>query len=58
MKNVKELKAIMTAVFAINRSSENQDNDIALILDYAFRKFFGANTNLLILACAGKLNKK
>ncbi len=58
MKNEKVLKAVLTAVFAINRTNENPDNDITLILDYAFRKFFGANTNLLILACAGKTKQE
>ncbi len=58
MKKEKELKAVLTAVFAINRTSENQDKDISLILDYAFRTFFGANTNLLILACAGKTKQE
>lgn len=54
MKNIKEVQAILTAIFAINRTSEHEDKDITLILDYAFRRLFGSNTNLLILACAGK----
>lgn len=58
MKKKEELKAILTAIFAINRTNENSDKDISLILDYAFRKFFGANTNLLILACAGKTKQE
>lgn len=58
MKKKEELKAILTAIFAINRTNENSDKDISLILDYAFRTFFGANTNLLILACAGKTKQE
>ena len=54
MKHTNELEAILTAIFAINRTSEHEDKDISLILDYAFRRLFGANTNLLILACIGK----
>ena len=54
MKHTNELKAILTAIFAINRTSEYEDNDITLILDYAFRRLFGANTNLLLLSCIGK----
>ena len=42
MKNTKEVKAILTAIFAINRTGEHEDKDISLILDYAFRRLFGA----------------
>ena len=54
MKHTNELKAILTAIFAINKTSEHEDKDITLVLDYAFRRLFGANTNLLILSCIGK----
>ena len=54
MKNIKELQPILTALFALNQTSPNKDPEIGLILDYAYRTFFGANTNLLILACLGK----
>ena len=56
MKNTKtmeEIKAVLTAIFAINRTGSN-DTDISLIIDYAFRRLLGGNTNLLILICAGK----
>ena len=58
MKHTNELKAILTAIFAINKTSEHEDNDITLVLDYAFRRFFGANTNLLILSCIGKTKEQ
>ena len=58
MKHTNELEAILTAIFAINRTSEHEDKDIYLILDYAFRRLFGANTNLLILACIGKTKEE
>lgn len=58
MKHTNELDAILTAIFAINRTSEHEDKDISLILDYAFRRLFGANTNLLILACIGKTKEE
>lgn len=58
MKNTKEVKAILMAIFAINRTSEHEDKDITLVLDYAFRRFFGANTNLLMLACVGKTKEQ
>ena len=58
MKHTNELKAILTAIFAINKTSEYEDNYITLVLDYAFRRLFGANTNLLILSCIGKAKEQ
>ena len=54
MKHTDEVQAILTAIFAINKTSEREDKDITLVLDYAFRRLFGANTNLLHLSCIGK----
>ena len=54
MKHTNEVQAILTAIFAINRTCEREDKDITLVLDYAFRRRFGANTNLLSLSCIGK----
>ena len=54
MKRLDELKFLLTSVLAINATSEHKDPDIARILDYAFRRLYGANTNLLLLACIGK----
>lgn len=39
MKNTKEIKAILTAIFAINKTSEHEDKDISKILYYAFEDF-------------------
>ena len=58
MKHTDELKPLLTAIFAINSTSEHEDKDISLVLDYAFRRFFGANTNLLTLACIGKTKEQ
>ena len=58
MKHTNEVQSILTAIFAINRTSEHEDKDISIVLDYAFRRFFGANTNLLILACLGKTKEQ
>ena len=55
MKHTNEVQAILTAIFAINSTS---DKDITLVLDYAFRQLFGANTNLLILSCIGKTKEQ
>ena len=53
MKNTKEVQAILTSIFCLNRTG-NEDKEITLILDYAFRRLFGANTNLLMLSCLGQ----
>ena len=58
MKHTDEVQAILTAIFAINRTSEREDKDITLVLDYAFRRLFGANTNLLLLSCVGKTKEQ
>ncbi len=58
MKNTKEIQPILTALFAINRTSEHEDKDITLLLDYAFRRLFDSNTNLLIWACVGKTKEE
>ena len=54
MKNTKELQPILTAIHCINYVSEHRDPDIWKLTDYAFRRLFGANTNLLTLVCVGK----
>ena len=58
MKHENEVQAILTAIFAINRTSEHEDKDISLILDYAFRRLFGTNTNLLLISCIGKTKEQ
>lgn len=58
MKNTKEVQSILTAIFVINRTGGHEDKDISLILDYAFRRLFGANTNLLLLSCLGKTKEQ
>ena len=58
MKHTDEVQAILTAIFAINKTSEREDKDITLVLDYAFRRLFGANTNLLLLSCIGKTKQQ
>jgi len=53
MRNIKEVTAILTSIYCINFCNENSDNDINKIIGYAFRRFFGANTNLISLCCIG-----
>ncbi len=54
MKNTKEVRAILTAIYCINQTSEHKDEDVAMICDYAFRRLLDANTNLLGLCCIKK----
>ena len=54
MRNTKEIRAILTAICVINRTSNHPDPDIDKIVDYAFRSCLGANTNLLTLYCIGR----
>lgn len=51
MKKLDELKFLLVSILAINQTSEHRDSDISSILDYAFRRLYGSNTNLLTLAC-------
>ena len=53
MRNTKEIKPILTALYCINFLG-NKDEDIDKILRYAFSRIFDSNTNLLTLACIGK----
>ena len=54
MKNMKEVQAILTAICCINQTSKHKDDDISKICDYAFRRLFGSNTNLLMLCCVAR----
>ena len=53
MRNLKELRSILTCIYYINRTSENEDPDIRNLIEYAFDRIFSCNTNLLLLACIG-----
>ncbi len=54
MKNSKEVLTILSAIYYINRTGGHEDEDIDSLLDYAFWRLFGANRNLLMLACIGQ----
>lgn len=58
MKKLDELKFLLVSILAINQTSEHRDSDISSILDYAFRRLYGSNTNLLTLACLGKTKEQ
>ncbi len=53
MKNTKEIRTILAALFYLNRLGYD-DKDIHNLLEYAFDRIFGANTGLLLLACIGR----
>ena len=53
MKNLKELKSILTSIYCINFTG-HKDPDIALLCQYAFNRIFDSNTNLISLACVGR----
>lgn len=53
MKNMKEIKPILTALYCINFLG-NKDEDIDKISKYAFNSILDSNTNLLTLACIGR----
>ena len=53
MRNLKELKTILSCLYYINRISEKEDPDIRNLIEYAFDRIFNCNTNLLMLACIG-----
>lgn len=53
LRNTKEIRTILSILFYLNRLGHN-DKDITKLLDYAFRRIFNNNTNLLVLACVGR----
>jgi hypothetical protein len=53
MRNTKELQSILTAIYYINRTG-NDDEDIRHLLDYAFYRILNSSTNLLLVACVGR----
>ena len=59
MKNTKEIQTILTAVYCINHSKqENKDKDIEQICEYAFDRILGCNTNLLAACCVGRTQEE
>ena len=58
MRNIKEIKPILTALYCINFTNGNTDEDIDRILKYAFNRILDSNTNLLTLACAGRTKEE
>lgn len=53
MRNLKEIKPILTALYCINQTGA-KDEDIEKILKYAFARVLDINTNVLMLCCIKK----
>ena len=53
MRNLKELKSILTSIYCINFTG-HKDPDITLLCQYAFSRILDSNTNLISLACVGR----
>lgn len=54
MKNIRELQAILTGIYLLNRTAEKPNPEVEKICEYAFRRCLEANTNLLLLATIGQ----
>ena len=57
MRNIKEIKPILTSLYCINFTG-NKDEDIDKIIKYAFNRILGYNTNLITLACIGRTKEE
>lgn len=57
MRNANELQPILAAIYCINRTNGNDDEDIRRLVDYAFHRILNNTTNLLLVACVGKTKK-
>ena len=54
MKNTKELHALITAVYCINKTNGNEDKDITNLCRYIFLHCLDGNPNMLDILCIGK----
>lgn len=54
MKKTEEIIAILMSLWLLNKSHDERDVDIELVLDYALRTVADANTNFLALVAMGK----
>ena len=54
MKNTKEIRALITAVYCINKTNGNEDKDITNLCRYIFLRCMNGNPNMLDILCIGK----
>ena len=56
MRNLKEIKPILTALYCTNQTGAN-DEDIRMLCQYAFNRILNGSANMLTLCCVGKSKK-
>ena len=54
MKNTKEIIPLLTSVYLINSTNDNENKDITNLLKYLFIKCTNENVNMLTLISIGK----
>ena len=54
MKNVKELQAVLSGIYLLNRMSEPPNVELDKLCEYAFRHCLECNTALLMVAAIGQ----
>ena len=54
MKNTKEMHALITVVYCINKTNGNEDKDITNLCRYIFLHCMNGNPNMLDILCIGK----
>lgn len=58
MKNMKEMHALITAVYCINKTNGNEDKDITNLCRYIFLHGMNGNPNMLDILCIGKTKEE
>lgn len=54
MKHTKEMHALITAVYCINKTNGSEDKDITNLCRYIFLHCLNGNPNMLDILCIGK----
>lgn len=54
MKNAKELQAVLSGIYLLNRMSEVPNLELDKLCEYAFRHCLESNTALLMVAAIGQ----
>ncbi len=54
MKNTKEIHALVTAIYCINRTNDNEDKDITNLCRYIFLHCTNGNPNMLDILFIGQ----
>ena len=54
MKNAKELQAILSGIYLLNKTAETPNPELEKLCEYAFRHCLEANTAMLLIAAIGQ----